>query len=69
MQACNLQNLPENYSMKYCAYTLLVYPSLCSMFRGSDLYHLLTWPQLSYVAEDPSGRIVGYILGKMYVLS
>ena len=32
-----------------------------------DLYHILTWPQLSYVAEDEKGRIVGYILAKMYV--
>ncbi|KIY49362.1 acyl-CoA N-acyltransferase [Fistulina hepatica ATCC 64428] len=47
MQACNLQNLPENYSMKYY------------------LYHALTWPSLSYVAEDQKGRIVGYILAKM----
>ncbi|KAF8917848.1 acyl-CoA N-acyltransferase [Mucidula mucida] len=47
MQACNLQNLPENYTMKYY------------------LYHLLTWPTLSYVAEDSNGRIVGYILAKM----
>ncbi|PKI85437.1 N-terminal amino-acid N(alpha)-acetyltransferase NatA [Malassezia vespertilionis] len=29
-------------------------------------YHALTWPQLSYVAEDEKGNIVGYILGKMY---
>jgi len=47
MQACNLQNLPENYAMKYY------------------LYHSLTWPSLSYVAEDHKGRIVGYILAKM----
>lgn len=32
-----------------------------------DLYHILTWPQLSYVAEDEKGRIVGYILAKMCV--
>lgn len=31
----------------------------------ADLYHILTWPQLSYVAEDEKGRIVGYILAKM----
>ena len=31
------------------------------------MYHALTWPQLSYVAEDHKGRIVGYILGKMLV--
>ncbi|PPQ64631.1 hypothetical protein CVT24_008368 [Panaeolus cyanescens] len=47
MQACNLQNLPENYTMKYY------------------LYHAMTWPGLSYVAEDHDGRIVGYILAKM----
>ncbi|KAH8118776.1 acyl-CoA N-acyltransferase, partial [Phellopilus nigrolimitatus] len=47
MQSCNLQNLPENYTMKYY------------------LYHALSWPSLSYVAEDHKGRIVGYILAKM----
>lgn len=26
---------------------------------------ILTWPQLSYVAEDAKGRIVGYVLAKM----
>ncbi len=30
-------------------------------------YHLLTWPALTYVAEDADGKIVGYVLGKMYV--
>ncbi|KAG0140685.1 hypothetical protein CROQUDRAFT_718532 [Cronartium quercuum f. sp. fusiforme G11] len=29
------------------------------------MYHLLTWPQLSFVGEDHKGRIVGYILAKM----
>ncbi|GAA5894755.1 peptide alpha-N-acetyltransferase complex A subunit ARD1 [Sporobolomyces salmoneus] len=29
------------------------------------LYHGLTWPQVSFVAEDHKGRIVGYILAKM----
>ena len=28
-------------------------------------YHALSWPQLSYVAVDPKGRIVGYVLAKM----
>ena len=31
-------------------------------------YHALSWPQLSYVAEDERGRVVGYVLAKMYVL-
>lgn len=27
--------------------------------------HILTWPQLLYLAEDSDGKIVGYVLGKM----
>jgi peptide alpha-N-acetyltransferase len=30
------------------------------------LYHILSWPQLPYVAEDHRGAIVGYVLAKMY---
>ncbi|KAG4092403.1 acyl-CoA N-acyltransferase [Neocallimastix lanati (nom. inval.)] len=29
------------------------------------IYHEVTWPQLSFVAEDHQGRIVGYVLAKM----
>ncbi|KAI0983812.1 hypothetical protein GJ496_001518 [Pomphorhynchus laevis] len=29
------------------------------------MYHNLSWPELSYVAEDERGRIVGYVLAKM----
>uniref|UniRef100_A0A1I7WMU3 N-terminal amino-acid N(alpha)-acetyltransferase NatA n=1 Tax=Heterorhabditis bacteriophora TaxID=37862 RepID=A0A1I7WMU3_HETBA len=28
-------------------------------------YHALSWPQLSYVAEDHKGNVVGYVLAKM----
>merc|ERR1712194_41203 len=28
-------------------------------------YHLLSWPQLLWVAEDYNGKIVGYVLAKM----
>lgn len=38
---------------------------LSAHLARADLYHLMTWPQLSFVAEDPRGRIVGYILAKM----
>ena len=31
-------------------------------------YHILSWPQLLYVAEDYNGKIVGYVLAKMWVL-
>lgn len=33
----------------------------------TDMFHELTWPQVSFVAEDHKGRIVGYILAKMCV--
>ncbi|KAI8325208.1 acyl-CoA N-acyltransferase [Martensiomyces pterosporus] len=29
------------------------------------LYHFATWPQLSFVAENEDGRVVGYVLAKM----
>ncbi|CCG84819.1 protein of unknown function [Taphrina deformans PYCC 5710] len=29
------------------------------------MYHALTWPNLSYVATDHRGRVVGYVLAKM----
>lgn len=35
-------------------------------------YHGLSWPQLSYVAEDDKGSIVGYVLakvGRLFVLN
>jgi hypothetical protein len=66
MQACNLQNLPENYTMRYCIH--LPVSSFLWLDVFSDLYHAMTWPSLSYVAEDAKGRIVGYVLAKMYVL-
>jgi N-alpha-acetyltransferase 10/11 len=67
MQACNLQNLPENYTMRYCIHLVLFH--LNHILRGvpSDLYHAMTWPSLSYVAEDAKGRVVGYVLAKMCV--
>ncbi|CAI8030034.1 N-alpha-acetyltransferase 11 [Geodia barretti] len=32
-------------------------------------YHALSWPQLSYVAEDDGGKVVGYVLAKIYSAS
>ncbi|XP_040994717.1 N-terminal acetyltransferase A complex catalytic subunit NAA10-like [Juglans microcarpa x Juglans regia] len=29
------------------------------------LYHILSWPQLLYVADDNNGHIVGYVLAKV----
>ncbi|KAG2156957.1 acyl-CoA N-acyltransferase [Suillus bovinus] len=49
IQQCNLHNLPENYHMRYWAYSFI------------------TWPEISYLAEDSSGRVVGYVLSSMWV--
>ncbi|KAJ3754151.1 acyl-CoA N-acyltransferase [Lentinula raphanica] len=43
---------------------LLNPPLVFKLSFGTDLYHCITWPSVSYVAED-KGRIVGYILAKM----
>uniref|UniRef100_A0A672RED0 N(alpha)-acetyltransferase 10, NatA catalytic subunit n=1 Tax=Sinocyclocheilus grahami TaxID=75366 RepID=A0A672RED0_SINGR len=32
-------------------------------------YHGLSWPQLSYIAEDENGKIVGYVLAKIFTIS
>lgn len=37
------------------------------MVDDAGIYHAMTWPQISFVAEDHKGRIVGYVLAKMYV--
>ncbi|KAL3113922.1 hypothetical protein niasHT_017872 [Heterodera trifolii] len=29
------------------------------------MYHFLSWPHLSYIAEDTKGNIIGYVLAKM----
>ncbi|KAG2142418.1 acyl-CoA N-acyltransferase [Suillus clintonianus] len=47
IQQCNLHNLPENYHMRYWAYSFI------------------TWPEVSYLAEDSSGRVVGYVLSSI----
>lgn len=31
-------------------------------------YHGLSWPQLSFIAEEADGEIVGYVLAKMQVI-
>ncbi len=38
--------------------------SLCQTLQYY-FYHVLSWPQLLYVAEDYDGKIVGYVLAKM----
>ncbi|KAE9387815.1 acyl-CoA N-acyltransferase [Gymnopus androsaceus JB14] len=59
MQACNLRNLPENYTNKYWKYIYQLF------IFASYVYHCATWPSISYVAENDKGQIVGYILAKM----
>lgn len=67
MQATNLQNLPENYVMKFCvslSFSVCCHKTLKGAV-GLGMYHAMTWPQISFVAEDHKGRIVGYVLAKM----
>lgn len=79
MQRCNLLCLPENYQLKVRRASLGLRPR--SIGPGIALhtdagphsapcaqyyfYHVLSWPQLLYVAEDYDGKIVGYVLAKM----
>ena len=70
MQACNQQSLPENYTMKLCASPSsprCAAAHCATALPLADRYHALTWPSLSYIAEDQKGRIVGYVLAKMCV--
>jgi GNAT superfamily N-acetyltransferase len=67
MQACNLQNLPENYMMRFCVYHSMWFLfHILIIFLLVGMYHSMTWSQISFVAEDHKGRIVGYVLAKMY---
>ncbi|UYV64735.1 NAA10 [Cordylochernes scorpioides] len=54
--------LPEDLmNMQHC--NLLCLPENYQM--KYYFYHGLSWPQLSYVAENDKGQIVGYVLAKM----
>lgn len=35
--------------------------------RFVGAYSFITWPEVSYLAEDSSGRVVGYVLSSMWV--
>lgn len=68
----NDSSLPQNYQMKYCQSSTSTSTALSARQRDADslcwctdMFHELTWPQVSFVAEDHKGRIVGYILAKM----
>ena len=77
MQHCNLLCLPENYQMKYYFYHGLSWPQVWPppplpdpgvpppRVRVPPLHPLFPLSQLSYIAEDENGKIVGYVLAKM----
>jgi hypothetical protein len=46
---------------------IFTYADASAIIHGIDLYHAMTWPELSYVACNPKGEVVGYILAKMQV--
>ncbi|KAI9348427.1 putative N-terminal acetyltransferase complex subunit ARD1 [Zopfochytrium polystomum] len=58
VRQATMQDLP---SMQNCNLTNLPENYVMKYY----FYHIASWPQLSYVAEDPKGRIVGYVLAKM----
>ena len=59
---CNFPLKPDDLmNIQHC--NLLCLPENYQM--KYYFYHGLSWPQLSYVAEDESGNIVGYVLAKM----
>lgn len=76
MQRTNLMCLPENYQLK--VRPIFLHDPFASHgpaplnsygnYVQYYFYHILSWPQLLYVAEDYDGKIVGYVLAKMYVL-
>ncbi|XP_036762341.1 N-alpha-acetyltransferase 11 [Manis pentadactyla] len=59
----NIRNVrPDDLiNMQHC--NLLCLPENYQM--KYYFYHGLSWPQLSYIAEDEDGKIVGYVLAKM----
>uniref|UniRef100_A0A8C6HFI8 N-terminal amino-acid N(alpha)-acetyltransferase NatA n=1 Tax=Mus spicilegus TaxID=10103 RepID=A0A8C6HFI8_MUSSI len=59
----NIRNArPEDLmNMQHC--NLLCLPENYQM--KYCFYHGLSWPQLSYIAGDENGKIVGYVLAKM----
>ncbi|KAL3064208.1 hypothetical protein OYC64_000483 [Pagothenia borchgrevinki] len=59
----NIRNArPEDLmNMQHC--NLLCLPENYQM--KYYFYHGLSWPQLSYIAEDENGKIVGYVLAKI----
>ncbi|XP_062891507.1 N-alpha-acetyltransferase 10 isoform X1 [Mobula hypostoma] len=60
--ASNTLQKPEDLmNMQHC--NLLCLPENYQM--KYYFYHGLSWPQLSYIAEDENGKIVGYVLAKM----
>ena len=50
------------FGLAPCAGALPAVPVHCATFEP-----IASWPTLSYVAEDEKGRVVGYILAKMFV--
>uniref|UniRef100_A0A8D0CLZ9 N-terminal amino-acid N(alpha)-acetyltransferase NatA n=1 Tax=Scleropages formosus TaxID=113540 RepID=A0A8D0CLZ9_SCLFO len=54
----NVPNPEDLMNMQHC--NLLCLPENYQM--KYYFYHGLSWPQLSYIAEDENGKIVGYVL-------
>ncbi|KAF9234725.1 acyl-CoA N-acyltransferase, partial [Melanogaster broomeanus] len=44
---CNIHNMPENYPMRFWAYSSIM------------------WPDVSFLAEDEDGKVVGFVLASI----
>lgn len=66
MQNCNLHNLPENYTLKYYMYHLLLWPqALFVATTTGDLYEDCENPATDTAVVGRGEKLVGYVLGKM----
>lgn len=76
--SCFAPSLPENYQLKvgfgwrHAQLTRLRIALVALVLSNCLLlqyyfYHILSWQQLLHVAEDYDGKIVGYVLAKMWV--
>lgn len=50
---------------KKCSLTSIRYGKQENYQAKYYIYHAASWPQLSFVAQDAQGTVVGYVLAKM----
>ncbi|KAH7869144.1 acyl-CoA N-acyltransferase [Lentinula edodes] len=69
MQACNLRNLPENYSMKYYLYHCATWPSISYVAEDKGRivgYILAKMEEETAEAEQPHGHVTSISVLRSY---